>query len=311
MEISESEWGRMRLQRDLVFDKNAPSTVLQRQSAGKRGKNSDPRTPDRVVETRQARGALSSPEKRDTPEKTKPSSAGGSSGGGWFKKKKKKNESGDVLGAKQKSASLPRSLTGSVSSGGPSKPGRGGPVMKVTSIDDVEETDSGAESDGIKKTFSYEGALLPGSHDGHVTSVITRSTSHNAMFRATIIQAAQNHQHRRSPSHDATLDAPTISHSRSKSSEGGEEGVCERGGGEVCEGGGGEGVEARETSRSQTDISRMLVGGKEEEEEEGEREGVQIEPNLRLKKSGVVKETSARVQRPTLEVYTVYYNITQ
>ena len=310
--MSESEWERMRVQRDLVFDKNALSAVIQRQAgpreipAGTRpAPLSSQSSPPRTAETRQPREPLSSPEKRDTP--TKPSSSSGGGGGGWFKKKKKNKEtkSSDIE-AKQKSASLPRSLTGAVNSSKTTskKPQKGGMVMKVTSIDDVEsggETES--SGDGIKKTFSYEGMLLSGSHDGHVTTSLPRSRSHNAMFRATIIQAAvqhQQHNHSRAQSSDATLDGPTISHSRSKSYEDKEGDEMERERGDVVNWN-GEGLkfEARQTSLSQSDISRMSV--------EEKRGGVQVEPNLRLKKSGVVKETSSWGQRPTLEVCTYVY----
>ena len=302
----------MRGQRKLVFDKNTPSAIIQQQ-AKKSGASSatnslspSSKSPNLSTEVRQNKegGTLSSPDKHGTPEKVKPSSGGG----GWFKKKKKREAKGgmgegEVPGVKQKSASLPRSFTGAVVSEGRSRPKAGG-VMKVTSIDDVEyggetENANSQSSESIKKTFNYEGALLPQSHDGHVTSSsIPRSRSHNAMFRASLMQAVQQQNHSRTPSGDATLSPPPVSHHRSKSFKVGEEGE-----GEELERGSGDGeevrmgVEARNTSRSQTDVSGLRVGG----ETAGK---VEIEPNLRLKKSGVVKGTSSWGQRPTLEVTT-------
>lgn len=313
MEISEREWERIREQRQLVFDKNAPSAVIQHPTKKKRASSetkplSPSKTPTHTKEAhhqKKERTPLSSPEKNGTPS---------SGGGGWFKKKKKKETKGgeDEVGVKQKSASLPRSLTGAVNRGdeGKSKSAKsGGLPMKVTSIDDVEyggETENGGQaSESIKKIFSYEGALLPQSPDGHVTSPdghvtsnIPRSRSHNAMFRATLIQAVQQqqqqqHQHSRTPSGDVTLGAPIISHSRSKSYDEVEEvRETERGrsNGEKWEGFRLGGEVHKTTTDSQTE-------GQVREEEEAEK--MDIDPNLRLTKSGVIKEAS---KRPTLEV---------
>ena len=312
MEISEREWERIREQRQLVFDKNAPSAVIQHPTKKKGAPSettplSPSKTPTHTTkeahQKKKERTPLSSPEKNGTPL---------SGGGGWFKKKKKKETKGGEgeMGVKQKSASLPRSLTGAVNRGdeGKSKSAKsGGLPMKVTSIDDVEETENGGQvSESIKKTFSYEGALLPQSpdghvtsHDGHVTSNIPRSRSHNAMFRATLIQAVQQqqqqhqHQHSRTPSGDVTLGAPVISHSRSKSYDEVEEvRETERG---RSNGGKWEGFRiGGEVHKTTTDSQ---TEGQVREEEEAER--MDIDPNLRLTKSGVVKEAS---KRPTLEV---------
>ena len=302
VQISETEWERIRGQRELVFDKNAPSTVIQHQ-AKKRGVSSEtkPLSPSskttKEAPQKRERTPLSSPEKHDTPEKTKSSSGRGS----WFKKKKKEAKSEGEFRVKQKSASLPRSLTGAVVNrgvgDGKSTTKGGGLRMKVTSIDDVEfgEENSSQVSDSIKKTFSYEGALLPQSPDGHVTSPddhvtssIPRSRSQNAMFRATLIQAVQqqqNRQHSRTLSDDMTRNSQ--GHSRSKSYDAAEE----VGGGRGIEDGSRLGVEER---GSQTDVSHEMRVG----EEKGAG-SVDVDPNLRLTKSGVVKEAA---KRPTLEV---------
>ena len=297
----------MRGQRELVFNKNAPSGHIQHQATRKGGSvekkplsSSSSKINDHSREANHQRTPLSSPEKNGTPEKTKTSS---SVRGGWFKKKKKETKSeGGAVGVKQKSASLPRSLTGAVVSRGAieRRSTGGGLQMKVTSIDDVEfggDTENGAQvSDSIKKTFSYEGVpQSPESHvtspDGHVTSSIPRSRSHNAMFRATLIQAVQQH-HSRTPSDDTIL----ASHSRSKLYDEAEEvegGTREGVGGGTREGvGGGRGTEdgsrlGVEERKIETDISRMRVSEEK------------VDPNLRLTKSGVIKETP---KRPTLEV---------
>ena len=309
VQISETEWERIRGQRELVFDKNAPSTVIQHQ-AKKRGVSSEtkPLSPSskttnhaKEAPQKRERTPLSSPEKHGTPEKTKSSSGRG----GWFKKKKKETKSEGEFGVKQKSASLPRSLTGAVvnrgAGDGKSTTKGGGLLMKVTSIDDVEfgedtGKNSSQVSDSIKKTFSYEGAQSPDGHvtspDDHVTSSIPRSRSHNAMFRATLIQAVQqqqNRQHSRTPSDDMTR----ISHSHSESYDAAEE-RGEVGGGRGIDDGSRLGVEGCKIGGSQTDVSHETGVG----EEKGAG-SVDIDPNLRLTKSGVVKEAA---KRPTLEV---------
>ena len=193
--------------------------------------------------------------------------------------------------------------------------------MKVTSIDDIADDGDGVKeakkkaSSDMKKTFSYEGALLPPPDPGHMTNSLPRSRSHNAMFRNTLLQAVEQQQAQTQRDHTSvaapSLDAPNRAHHRrSKSYEIEDEvGGVSTGGG----GGGGGGwvvgalsqndgywdntglrVASRKASKSQTDVSRPrpgIIGPK-----------VDIKPNLRLKKSGVVKGTSSWGQRPTLQV---------
>lgn len=193
--------------------------------------------------------------------------------------------------------------------------------MKITSIDDIDDdirdskpSDSGkktADNENIKKTFSNEGPLLPPPNDSHVTTSLPRSKSHNAMFRTTLMQAMQQQQqqpllsqqdstqpvgktlspeaqviaaHHRSKSYDVENDAEMASVGEGWGSLSQNEGPWQ--GATLT-------VESRKTSRSQTDISRLKttsIG----------RVKVDIDPNIRLKKSGVIKHSWG--QRPTLEV---------
>ena len=190
--------------------------------------------------------------------------------------------------------------------------------MKITSIDDIDDGTKPSDSDckkmvdndNIRKTFSYEGSLLsPPNNGSHVTTSLPRSKSHNAMFRATLMQAMQQQQAPLSQQDYTQQGGRTLSpeaqvtpvHHRSKSYDIDNDPSVGEGWGSLSQ---NEAqwqsamltVESRKTSRSQTDISRLkttpgISGPK-----------VDINPNIRLKKSGVIKDTSSWSQRPTLEV---------
>ena len=333
----------MREQRELLFHKNAPSTLLQEK--GRKKEEGDEavlqKSPEHSAKQQssggRATGGVASPEKR-TPDKSKASGGGG----GWFKRKKKEksgelntSDTGatteEVVEKEREKAAAKKGHRSKKTGGGEAKrnprskqttslqkspvrgatsrqtadgkhqktPKRGGgATMKVTSIDNLEieeERHPPGENvrDHVRKTFSYEGALLP-PDAGRVTTSLPRSRSHNAMFRATLIQAVQQQQQQKHNTlTGSSLEAPIIAHRRSKSYEGEveEEGGMPIAGGALSQNEYLEAatlsVETRSTSRSHSDIS-----GLEAEE--------RIEPNLRLKKSGIVKESSN--WRPTLEV---------
>ena len=305
----------MREQRELLFDKNAPSAIIQEKGRKKNEitqqsppQNVQKPTTEKLQQIRGevATGSVPSPEKQ----------APKSSGGGWFKRKKKET-SGEVSpsskgGTEQvppkKQGKSPTKKGHTHSKGTPSttdgKHTKGGKAIKTTSIDDVDVADKkgragkkgrnkkdvGEVPEHIKKTFSYEGPILSPNRE---TSSLPRSRSHNAMFRATLIQAVQQQQ-QQSPPPETAPEAPTVSHQRSMSYEDEEE----RGRLPLTALSQEEGwdngrlkVESRTTSRSQSDISRLKIDV-----------GGAIDSNVRLKKSGVVKGATNWGQRPTLEV---------
>ena len=355
VEISETAWERMREQRELLFDKNAPSVIIQEKgrkkgTEGNMQSSHDSKSPQSAPEVsgKQQSGdgvdptlavGVSSTGKQ-TPEKAK-------SSGSWFKGKRKPKSpsaskelnvsttstdtgaAGEVVAKKKnvakkegfgsnkarnkgqirpkQSASLQKSQASGVSGrmGGVQ---RGGLVMKVTSIDDVKEEEDGISKEvksadvavHVKKTFSYERQLMVQDSGGHVSTSLPRSKSHNAVFNASLLHTVQQHDH------PGSLEAPYIGHHPSKSYQGEEK----EEGGEGGSDGGWAGmklnVEARNTSRSQSDVSKLKPEAR-----------VEFDSNLRVKKSGVVKGASSRGtgQRPTLEVsaykYKVRYEILQ
>ena len=333
----------MREQRSLLFNKNAPSAIIQDKGKKKGMEVSmlpspDPKSPTEHVPggVRQrkyeggAAGNVSLTDKQ-SPVKSK------SSGGGWFKRKKKETSTEPIVGAtsdgaaggkvvtkkdsakktylgrktaenvevkkeqgSKRSALSQKSTVGGESRGKDARRPKRGLVTKVTSIDDVDMEENvemweksahkaGEVTEHMKKTFSYEGNLLP-SDTNKATADIPRSQSHNATFRSTLLQAVQQQQqqqqHNRSLQEGSSLEAPIIAHhhQRSKSYHEEEEGGAWGGGGD--EGGTDSklSVEARETSKSQSDVSRIKIEAK------------------RVKKSGVVKDMSSWGQRPTLGV---------
>ena len=349
MQISTAEWERMREQRKLLFNKNAPSAIIQDKGRKKEVETSVRPSPDPKSPTEHAPGGGKqqryngggatgsvcdvSPTDKLSPVKAKTTS------GGWFKRKKREasNESsvsttgagtgGKVAtkkdatkkaslghktarneevkkerGSKQ-SASSQKSPVGVQSWGKGARRRRGG--GKVTSIDDVdmEENDekwgkgvrkTDEVTGHVKKTFSYEGNLLPSDTNKPATN-IPRSQSHNATFRSTLLQAVQQQQQHNRSLQEGMIEAPVIAHHHHRSKSYHEEEEVAG----VVGGGGDKGwaddklsVEARETSRSQSDVSRLKT----------DADRVEIDPNLRLKKSGVVKDVSTWGQRPSLEV---------
>lgn len=91
MQISATQWERMKEQRDLLFDKNAPSAVIHEKSLQKEAESasqpvSDTKSPKHTTVKHLQSGdqrITSHTETKTTPEKIKSSSSG------WFRKKKK------------------------------------------------------------------------------------------------------------------------------------------------------------------------------------------------------------------------------
>lgn len=311
--ISPTEWERMREQRELLFDKNAPSSIIQEKSRKKETERSMEPVPSvkrsavvPEVMRKQEEGGITG----GTPVTDKPSPEKVKSSGGLFKRKKKTSvptkqsngttgssgEGGGVTtkkdrektaGKKHKKAQCEevvkqdvRSPThsGATRKKGDKLKGIGVQVMKVTNIDDVEEDVkkvSDAEmTECIRKTFSYEGQVLPQDSKEPSNSALPRSHSHNTSLKVSPLPTVQKQN-------GGPQSGPVVSHKRSRSYHGEDE---EEGTETKLN------IEARTASKSQSNISKLKVEAK-----------VEIDSNLRVKKSGVVKGSSSR-GRPTLEV---------
>lgn len=319
VEISPTEWERMREQRDLLFDKNAPSTIIQEKTRKETGHSVKSSQIVPEVSRKQEGGGITggllqtdtkSPEKKYS--------------GGLFKRKKKNSvtdkesnsttittspgkavskKDKEQTAAKKKGFGHKRAQSEEVKKQTGTKPSaplstgsrkKGeqwkGQAMKVTNIDDVEEEETVKEvsdaemTECVRKTFSYEGQILPLDSNGQPSSNVRRSHSHNTPLKISPLPKA--------PEQNDRLQPPVVSHKRSRSYHGEEE-----------EGGTNEGrtetklnVESRTASKSQSNISKLKPEAK-----------VEIDSNVRVKKSGVVKGASSRgtSQRPTLEVSTL------
>ena len=313
MEISPTEWERMREQRELLFDKNAPSSIIQEKSRKKETECSIEPVPSvkssavvTEVKRKQEEGGITggvpltdkpSPEKvksgglfkrkkkTSVPSKQSNGTTGSSGEGGGVTAKKDREK---TAGKKHKKAQCEevvkqdvRSATGggAIRKKGEKMKGIGVQVMKVTNIDDVEEEVkkvSDAEmTECIRKTFSYEGQVLPPDSKEQSSSALPRSHSHNTSLKVSPLPTVQKQNG------GPQSDFPVVSHKRSRSYHGeDEEEETET----------KLNVEARTASKSQSNISKLKLEAK-----------VEIDSNLRVKKSGVVKGSSSR-GRPTLGV---------
>lgn len=310
VEISPTEWERMREQRELLFDKNAPSSIIQEKSRKKETERSmepvqsvkssavvpevmrkqeeggitggvplsDKPSPEKV----KSGGLFKRKKKTSVPSKQSNGTAGSSGEGGGVTAKKDREK---TTGKKHKKAQCEEVVKQDVQSptGGAAirKKGKriGVQVMKVTNIDDVEEEVkkvSDAEmTECIRKTFSYEGQVLAQDSNKQSSSALPRSHSHNTALKVSPLPTLQKQNG------GPQSDFPVVSHKRSRSYHGEDE---EEGTETKLN------VEARTASKSQSNISKLKPETK-----------VEIDSNLRVKKSGVVKGSSSR-GRPTLEV---------
>lgn len=302
----------MREQRELLFDKNAPSSIIQEKGRKKEEYSTAPVQSSVEVMRKQEEGGIAGDvllTDKPPPEKAK-------SSGGLFKRKKKtsvpskesngtttatsgekggasakkdrEKAAGKKMGLGHKKAQCEEAVKQDVLSpagsgairgkGGQSK-GRGGHVMKVTNIDDVEEevkkVNAAQIAESIKKTFSYEGQILPQDSKEESSSPLPRSHSHNTALKVSPLPTVEN-QNCGPQSY-----VRVVSHQRSRSYHGeDEEGDTET---KLND-------EAHTASKSQSNINKLKPEAK-----------VEIDSNIRVKKSGVVKGASSR-GRPTLEV---------
>ena len=344
VEISATEWKRMREQRELLFDHNAPSAVIHQKGREKEERkvsrlsqdhSSSQKTQDVSGQKQKSRNGVTNID--EVPEKKKKTK----SSGGWFKRKKKSSvtscDSNDApatvtatgtglaeavtikrgedggrkksFGRKkerkvqEKKEAGKKQATLLQTSPGSSVSGRKGEQQRrveageeedgrVTSIDDEDEEERGEEGNGgqvkvkdrveterVRKAFSYEGPPVTRgarAQRSYVSTNLPRSKSHQTSITVQ-------------PQSPVSVEAPVIAHHRSKSYQEEEDG----GGREGGWGGTELSVAATTTSESQPDISDTRPASK-----------VEIDSNVRMKKSGVVKGVSSRGvgQRPTLEV---------
>ena len=334
VEISATEWKRMREQRELLFDRNAPSAVIHQKGREKEERkvsrllqdhSSSQKTQDVSGQKQKSDGVTNIDEIPEKKKKTK-------SSGGWFRRKKKSSvtscDSNDApatvtatgtgtrlaeavtvkreeeggrkksFGRKkerkvqEKKEAGKKQATVLQTSPGSSVGGRKGEQQRrveageeedgrVTSIDDEDEEGRGeegnrgqvkvkVETERVRKAFSYEGP--PATRDAraqrsYVSTSLPRSKSHQTSITVQ-------------PQSPVSVEAPVIAHHRSKSYQEEEDGGGREGGW------GGTELSIADTSETRP-VSK-----------------VEIESNLRMKKSGLVKGVSSRGvgQRPTLEV---------